>query len=81
MKQNDWRKEGQFMKEEGWVQCARCGHLHKATIHNLSDEDLYIESVHCGRCRDETKHLWIGPNKEDIYLYGDITLDERYFIY
>ena len=58
------------MKEEGWVQCAQCGHLYKTTVHNLSSEDFYIEQIHCHRCRDETKHIWIGPNKEDIYLYG-----------
>ena len=68
------------MREESWGQCQICGYLHKVKTKDISDDDLYIEEC-CPRCRDETKHLWIGQNKEDIYLYGNTFLDERYFIY
>ncbi len=73
-------RRANFMRDDGWVQCQVCGNLHKVMIHNLSEEDLYIEA-HCRKCRDDTKHLWIGQNKEDVYLYGNTFLDERYFIY
>ena len=65
-----------------WVQCVRCGHLHKVKSKNasISDDDLYIENF-CPKCRDGTKHLLIGENQEDVYWLGDSYLDERYFIY
>jgi hypothetical protein len=71
------------MGDKGWVQCARCGHLHKAENKktSISDDDLYTEPIWCPKCRDGTKHLLIGPNEEDVYLYGDGTLDERFYIY
>jgi hypothetical protein len=66
-----------------WVQCARCGHLHrvKEKDASLSDDDLYITELFCFRCRDGTKHLLIGEDKYDVYLYGDTTLDERFYNY
>ena len=42
---------------------------------------LYINSIFCTKCRDGTKHLLIGDNREDVYIYGDNALDERFFIY
>ena len=71
------------MKEETWVQCARCGNLHRVEINDasISDDGLYTELVWCTRCRDGTKHLFIGEHKDNVYLYGDITLDERFYNY
>ena len=65
-----------------WVQCSRCGNLHqvKSKDASISDDDLYTE-LHCSRCRDSTKHLLIGEHKDDVYLMGDSSLDERFFIY
>lgn len=70
------------MKEGVWVQC-QCGNLHqvKGKDVSISDDDLYTNPIYCYRCRDECKHLLIGENREDVYLYGDCGLDERYFIY
>ena len=71
------------MGDKVWVQCARCGTLHqvKSKDASISDDDLYTEPIFCPKCRDDTKHLLIGEHKEDIYLYGDATLDERYYNY
>ncbi len=71
------------MGDTVWVQCARCGHLHrvKSKDASISDDDLYITELHCSRCRDGTKHLLIGEYRDDVYLVGDSSLDERYFIY
>ena len=68
------------MGDKVWVQCQECGHLYKIKTKDISDDDLYIE-IHCPRCRDETKHLWIGPNKEDVYFYGNVNVDPRYYQY
>lgn len=70
------------MGDKVWVQC-KCGHLHKVKSKDasISDDDLYTEPLFCPRCRDGTKHLVIGEHKEDIYLYGDCTLDDRYYSY
>lgn len=71
------------MEDRVWVQCAQCGYLHKVKSRDasISDDDLYTKPIFCTRCRDGTKHLLIGENKEDVYLLGDSSLDGRYFIY
>ena len=71
------------MGDKVWVQCTRCGNLHqvKSKDASISDDDLYTEPLWCPRCRDGTKHLLIGEHKEDIYLTGDSTLDERFYFY
>ena len=71
------------MGDKVWVQCARCGNLHQVKNRDasISDDDLYTEPIYCPRCRDGTKHLLIGEKKEDVYLMGDITLDERFYNY
>ena len=70
------------MGDKVWVQC-KCGNLHQVEkkYASISDDDLYTEPLYCNRCRDECKHLLIGERKEDQYIYGDNTLDERFFIY
>lgn len=71
------------MGDEVWVECCRCGHLHmvKGRYASVSDDDLYTKPLWCEKCKDVTKHLLIGENREDYYLNGDTTLDSRYFIY
>ena len=71
------------MKDRVWVQCTKCGNLHqvKSKDASISDDDLYITEVFCTKCRDGTKHLLIGENEEDVYLMGDIMLDERFYNY
>lgn len=68
------------MKDAVYVQCQQCGYLHKVETKDTSEDDLYIKLC-CPRCRDGTKHLLIGEHREDVYWYGDITLDERYYNY
>ena len=71
------------MGDKVYVQCTRCGHLHqvKSKDASISDDDLYTEPIFCPKCRDGTKHLLIGEHKDSVYLVGDCSLDERYFIY
>lgn len=71
------------MGDRVYVQCSRCGHLHrvKEKDASISDDDLYITELYCPRCRDGTKHLLIGEHMDDVYQFGSANLDERYFIY
>lgn len=69
------------MGGENWVQCGQCGHLHRVKKVLISDDDLYTKPIWCSKCRDGTKHLLIGEHEEDVYLYGDTFLDQRYFKY
>lgn len=68
------------MGEEGWVQCSVCGKVHKVEVCNSPEDYLFVEEF-CPRCRDETKHLWVGDKEEDLYLYYDPTCDHRYYQY
>ena len=61
-----------------WVQCQVCGEVHQIEIRNMSKDDLYI-ITRCPGCRDETKHLWCGENKEDIYMYYNVNVDPRFY--
>ena len=69
------------MGDKVWVQCQWCGEVYqvKSKDASISDDDLYTNPIHCSFCRDETKHILIGDNREDVYIYGNILLDKRYF--
>lgn len=71
------------MGDKVWVQCSKCGNLHKVKSKDasISDDDVYTEPLWCHKCRDECKHLLIGDNIEDVYLLGDNMLDERFYNY
>lgn len=71
------------MGDKVWAQCSKCGKLTrvKSKDASISEDDLYISELFCTRCRDGTKHLFIGEHKDDTYQFGNANLDERYFIY
>ena len=75
-------KGGNFnaMSRDGWFQCSQCGFLHPAEVLFNIEEDLYVQ-IQCEHCKKMTPHLWVGDNPEDVYFYGDITLDSRYYKY
>ena len=66
------------MGDAVWVQCQWCGKLHKTKATEPSENDLYIK-LHCPRCRDEVNHLFIGTHKDEIHLYGNVNLDEKFY--
>lgn len=68
------------MVEESLVQCQVCGKVHKIKMRNAPEDYLFTEEF-CPRCRDETKHLWVGNKEEDLYLYYDPMYDIRYYQY
>lgn len=62
-----------------YFQCTKCGQIHYIEYpYNI--EELY-STIWCEECEDETPQLWIGDNVEDKYLYYDVTMDEKYFLY
>ena len=62
-----------------WVQCTHCGKIHHINIAVPIDE-LYVD-YDCPRCGEYTKGLNCGSDKEDIVIYADPFLDERYYKY
>lgn len=61
-----------------WVQCTQCGKVYFIQ-ESVPIDKLYITSV-CSRCGNQ-KGLNCGDNKEDVYIYYDPTLDERFYKY
>jgi hypothetical protein len=62
-----------------WLQCAKCGNLSKVDIRKYDiEDDIYIR-MKCIKCHNNTAHLRCGEQYEDIYLYYDNTLDQRYY--
>ena len=69
------------MKDEVWIQCRYCGHLHRveSNVASISNDDLYTEPIWCPCCRDETKHLNCYADETEIYYYYNANLDPRMY--
>ena len=68
------------MGDAVWVECQWCGKLHRVKTAEPPEDKLFIK-LHCPRCHDEVNHLFIGKYTDEVYLYGNANLDERFFIY
>ena len=66
--------------EKNYWQCQACGSVHYTDKPYDIEEDIYKE-MRCKKCDAKSTHLWAGNKPEDIYIYGNLNLDERYFIY
>ena len=80
--QNDYHREGDFngMNKEynEFLQCCSCGHIHRQQI-QCNDDDLYIDSIRCEKCKQRVKHLRCGEESLDVYMYYDVVLDKRFY--
>jgi predicted nucleic acid-binding Zn-ribbon protein len=65
-------------KQSTWVQCQSCGNIYQIAD-KVSIEKSIIQSV-CPRCGGNIG-LNCGDKEEDIYIYMNPNLDERYYIY
>ena len=63
-------------KERTWIQCQSCGHIYQVNK-KVSIEKSIIESV-CPECRGHVG-LNCGDKEEDIYVYMNVNLDNRYY--
>lgn len=61
-------------KPKTWVQCTGCGKIYQIP-QRVSTDRLYV-MTNCSRC-GVTKALNLGDNKDDIYYFYDINLDNR----
>lgn len=61
-------------------QCIKCGGIHSVDINKVFDlgDDIYY-AVYCPKCRGLRKHLDLGTDKSDKYLYYDPILDEKMY--
>lgn len=61
-------------------QCIKCGKIHNVETKKTYDlgDDIYY-ATYCSTCRGVTKHLDVGEDKSDVYLWADPVLDERYY--
>lgn len=76
----DREEELYGMSKEQWVECQSCGFLHKVEMRFDIEDDLFVK-LRCEHCRDDTDHIWIGDNPEDVYLNGNLNVDSRYYDY
>lgn len=68
-------------KQKAQFQCINCGTIHwMEDPPDTGEDELYIK-LKCNRCNKIVKHLWVGTEPGDEYLYYDVTKDKRYFIY
>lgn len=62
-----------------YIQCTRCGIISELDKYNkrIPIEQTYLCS-YCNECQRVSKHINLGDIKDDIYLYADINIDQRY---
>lgn len=63
-------------KTKTWLQCTGCGRIYQIP-QEVSIEKLYI-MTNCPTC-GITKALNLGEQKEDIYYFYDVNMDNRYY--
>ena len=65
-------------REDTYIQCLNCGEIY-VVKHKIPISNAIVNMVcpHCGH----KKGLNCGQNKDDVDLFKDSFLDERYFIY
>lgn len=69
-----------LLHNEEYYQCTECGHIHRAQVDKVIDldDDLYC-ATYCPKCKEITKQLWVGEDKDEISYYYDVTMDRRYY--
>lgn len=65
-------------EDRTYLQCTNCGKIYQVEC-NISIEKTYVDNF-CPYC-DHTRALNCGNDEADLYIYSDITLDKRYYIY
>lgn len=74
-------KEGIFnvMNKGKQYQCQYCGSL-RWSKEPFNIEDLFTK-MRCRHCQRETDHLYVGEDENDLYLYYNVNLDQRFYQY
>lgn len=65
-------------KQGCWLQCVSCGKIH-FIAKSMPIEKLYITAA-CPQCGNN-KAINCGDKEDNIVLYADPYLDERYYKY
>jgi Zn finger protein HypA/HybF involved in hydrogenase expression len=65
-------------KQRNQYQCQTCGNLLWSKAPFNIEDDIFIK-MKCGHCKKETDHIYVGENPEDVYLFGNSNLDERFY--
>ena len=62
-----------------YYQCTKCGAIVALEGKVELDSDIYAELC-CAKCGN-ARAMYLCDNIDDIYIYADVNLDERYFNY
>ena len=60
-----------------YYQCTHCGAIVPFERELKLEDDIYAD-LYCDKC-GQSRTLYLGDNKEDLYMLYDVTLDERYY--
>ena len=61
-----------------FVQCQNCGNIF--LVDQEVSIDDFIVNAQCQKCGNK-KAINCGNNREDVWLYANVNVDERYYIY
>ena len=62
-----------------YYQCTKCGKIKKKKKKLNLEDDMYANWI-CDEC-GHSRLLYLCDNIDDIYIYADVILDERYYYY
>ena len=62
-----------------YYQCTKCGEIIPLKKKLKLEDDMYANWI-CDEC-GHSRLLYLCDNIDDIYIYADVILDERYFNY
>lgn len=62
-----------------YYQCTKCGKIISLKKKLNLEDDMYANWI-CDEC-GHSRLLYLCDNIDDIYIYADVILDERYYYY
>lgn len=65
-------------KETTWIQCQCCGNIYQ--VNRKIPIGVSIVRLECQKC-GEYSGLNCGNNEDDLYIYMNPNVDERYYSY
>lgn len=66
-------------KESVYFQCLKCGEVNEIDNKYEPKEDVLYVDLYCPHCKQVTRQLYCYGSKDDLSIYTDITLDQRYY--
>lgn len=66
-------------KDVVYFQCLKCGEVSEIDGKYKPKEDVFYVDLYCPHCSKQTRQMYCYDSKDDLSIYTDVTLDQRYY--